>query len=204
VFRKQDIQASLRQYKYYSKNQSPPKTYKDGERIIRTIGVDWDKYRDVGTNIVVTEYDRDEQKFKIVYREEIPRSEWTFDHAVQRIIKLNDLYNPVWIYLDRGDGGYQYETLRKYGKDHPETGLLEKVVAIHFSQNREIRDPVSKIIYKKPAKAFMVNQTEMLLSRGKLIINQNDRDIVRQFNNYSVVKITASGVPQYTSEDEHI
>lgn len=198
VFRKTDINNALVSYKYYSKNEAPSKPG------IRTMGVDWDKYADTGTNIVVTEYDEEVQKFKVIYREEIARGEWTFDNAVKRIIKLNELYDPAWIYIDRGMGEYQIETLRKHGQKYPETGLLTKVVPIHFSENREVRDPVSRTVEKKPAKPFMVNQTELLLSRGKIILNENDRDLVRQFNNYSVVRITQSGMPQYTSVDEHI
>lgn len=198
VFRKTDINAALTKYRYYTKDQKP-KT-----KAPRTIGVDWDKYGDVGTNIVVTEYSLSDKKFKVIYREEIARSEWTFDNAVNRIIKLNEIYEPDWIYIDRGAGDYQYEALRKYGKDHPETGLMDKVVAVHFSEKREIRDPVSKTIDRKPVKPFMVNQTATLLERGRILLNENDDVIIRQFNNYSVVKITASGEPKYTSVDEHI
>lgn len=198
VFRKSDIADALTKYKYLRPDERP--NYKAP----RTIGVDWDKYNDVGTNIVVTEYSLKDRKFKIIYREEIPRSEWTFDNAVNRIIQLNEVYEPEWIYIDRGAGDYQYEALRKHGKENPETGLMDKVVAIHFSEKREIRDPVSKTVDRKSVKPFMVNQTSILLERGRIILNENDRDLIRQMNNYSVVKITASGEPKYTSVDEHI
>ena len=34
----------------------------------------------------------------------MPRSEYTYDNAVNKIVELNQIYNPSYIYVDRGSG----------------------------------------------------------------------------------------------------
>ena len=43
-------------------------------------------------------------KFKVIKRIEVPKSEYSYDNAVNLIIELNEQYNPAWIYVDRGSG----------------------------------------------------------------------------------------------------
>lgn len=70
---------------------------------IRIIGVDWDKYANA-TQIIVTEFNELFKKFQVVNRIEIPRGDFTYDNAVNKIIELNDIYNPKFLYIDRGHG----------------------------------------------------------------------------------------------------
>lgn len=169
---------------------------------IRCVGVDWDKMNDA-TQIVVTEFDEVFKKFKVVKRYEIPRGEFTFDNAVKKIIELNEIWNPKFIYVDAGHGEYQIETLRKHGLEHPETELHRKVKRIHFSESIEVRDPATREIDKKDAKSFMVNQTAIVLERDQILLSPFDDLIWKQMQNYQVVKRTAHGKPIYTSEYDH-
>lgn len=43
-------------------------------------------------------------KFKVMFRIEIPRSEFTYTNAVNKIIELNEIYQFDWIAVDRGYG----------------------------------------------------------------------------------------------------
>ena len=56
------------------------------------------------TSILVLEYDNIFNKFRVINRTEIESSEFTFDKAVKKIIDINTIYNPSYIYLDRGAG----------------------------------------------------------------------------------------------------
>jgi hypothetical protein len=179
---------------YTKKNPAPP--------AIRIVGVDWDKYG-AATQIVVTEFDEMLRKFRVAKRYEIPRSDFTFDNAVNKIIEINEVWNPKFIYVDAGAGEYQIEVLRKYGVEHPESGLKQKVKRIQFSQNIEIHDPATREIDKKDAKSFMVNQTAILLERGQIVLSPFDDMIWKQMMNYQVVRVTQNGKPVYTSENEH-
>lgn len=79
-------------------------TYNKAPRnVFRTMGVDWDKYG-ASSSLLVLEYDMRLEKFKILKRYEMPRAEYSYDNAVNKIIEFNDIYNPSWIYCDRGAG----------------------------------------------------------------------------------------------------
>lgn len=193
VFSKAFIDRARRNYQY----QAMPL-----EKHIRMIGVDWDKYQDA-TQIVVMDYVKGEDRFRVLNRIEIAKSEFTFDNAVKKIIELNEMYKPDGIYIDRGHGEYQVEVLRKFGLAHKDTGLHKKIRPVHFSEVKEVIDPFTKKKDKKPVKHLMVNQLQILFERDKLILNDNDEMITRQLENYQVVRRTIKGEPIFTSEDEH-
>lgn len=177
------------------------------------IGVDWDKYGNA-TQIVVVQWDPEEirrprpeidgpdmvgyGRFKIIKRVEIPKSEYTYDNAVKKLIELDAIYNPFAIYPDRGSGEYQIEMLRKV--------LGDKVKGIHLGGSHMVRDPYSREFDKKPIKPFMVNQTVLMLDRGQLRIpnKEVDEEILRQMTNYTVERVSPkTGEPTYSSKDEH-
>ena len=92
--------------------------YNEGDRapfnLYRTVGIDWDKYG-ASSSIVVLDYDRQKDKFWVIKRIEVPRGEYSYDNAVKWVIRVNDIYNPRWIFADRGSGEYQIERLHIYG-----------------------------------------------------------------------------------------
>ena len=47
-------------------------------------------------------------KFKVLFRIEIPRSQFTYKNALDRIIQLNDDFDFDWIAIDRGYGEKTY------------------------------------------------------------------------------------------------
>lgn len=78
---------------------------------ITVLGVDWDKYNSdttlVGVYLDKTFINKDgvlEPKFKVIFREQIARSEFTYVNAMNRIIHLNELFDFDWISIDRGYG----------------------------------------------------------------------------------------------------
>ena len=81
---------------YDINNPAPPNYF-------RTIGVDYDKYQ-ASSSIVVLEYNLSLRKFMVLKRYEMPRSEYSYDVAVNKIIEFNEIYQPAFIYCDRGSG----------------------------------------------------------------------------------------------------
>ena len=69
----------------------------------RTMGVDWDR-RQADSSILILDYDREFERFRVLKRINFPKAEYTYDKAVQLIIELNETYNPSWIYADTGAG----------------------------------------------------------------------------------------------------
>ena len=180
----------------YSKSNKPP------ANIFRTMGVDWDKYG-ASSSILILDYDMELGKFRVTKRVEVPRSEYSYDAAVNLIIELNEIYNPSFIYCDAGSGEYQIERLHIYGDENPHTGLKNKVKRWQFSNKLEIMDPITKEKENKPLKPFMVNQLQIAFERDRLILSPYDTVLSKQLVDYEVEKITEAGIPKYTSENEH-
>lgn len=176
------------------------------------IGVDWDK-AGAATQIVVTQYDGNAVRrarpelgetgpsygrFQVINRIEIPKGEFTYDIAVQKIKELDAIYSPFGIYADAGAGEYQIELLRK--------ALGDKVKRVHLGSSQEVRDPHSRTFEKKPLKAFIVNQTVLMLERGQIRIphRNDDETLARQMTNYQVTRFSPkTGEPTFTDTDEH-
>jgi replicative DNA helicase len=197
VFNKAHIDRARKDYEYTEFPFYPA---------LRTIGVDWDKYG-AETQILVLEYKIDpltgEGKFMVLNRRAVPKGEFTLDNGVEIIKDYNARYNPQFIYVDRGFGEHQIETLHKYGLDHPETELARKVKGIAFGSSIEVRDPFTKELIKKPIKPFMVDQFSIQLERDRVILNDNDVDLWRDLENYNIVRWTDQGRPIFTSQNEH-
>lgn len=182
-------------YLYDEENRAPGNPF-------RCVGVDFDKFQ-ASSSIVVLDYDINRRKFKVMKRIEVPRSEYTLDNAVNWIIKVNEIYNPSWIFCDRGYGDYQLERLHIYGDEHPFTGLKNKVVGWQFKNTIEIMDPVEKTVVKEPMKPFMVNQLALAFERDRIILSPFDETLHKQLIDYCVDHVSQSGQPVYTSKDEH-
>ncbi len=177
---------------------------------IRILGVDWDKYA-AATNMVCMEFDRFHQDqegrivpvFKMLFRIEIARSEFTYVNAMNKIIALNDEYHFEWIAIDRGYGEVQLEMLHKYGMEHPESGLADKVVGYQFAQKIEVTDPYTRRKDEKHLKPFMVNNSVNLFEKGKIVLDPKDKTMISELEEYRVKSISATGLPIYTDENEH-
>lgn len=180
--------------------------YDEGNRApmtpFRCVGVDFDKFQ-ASSSIIVVDYDVNKQKFKVMKRIEVPRSEYSLDNAVNWIIKVNEVYNPSWIFCDRGYGDYQIERLHIYGDRHPSSGLKNKVVGWQFKNTLDIIDPIEKTMKKEPMKPFMVNQLALAFERDRIILSPFDEVLHKQLVDYAVDHVSQSGQPVYTSVNEH-
>ena len=176
-------------------NPAPP-------NIFRTVGVDFDKYQ-ASSSILVLEYDVNFRKFKVLLRYEMPKAEYSYDNAVNKIIEINQIYNPSFIYCDRGSVEYQIERLHIYGEEHPESGLKQKVVGWSFSNKIKVYDPITGEEDNKAMKPFMVSQLQIAFERENLILSPYDETLHKQLIDYEVEKIGANGNPTFSSKNEH-
>ena len=179
-------------------NKSNPAPYNP----FRTMGVDWDKFG-ASSSIIILDYDVIMKKFKVIKRVEVPRGEYSYDNAINTIVELNDIYNPSFIFCDAGAGEYQIERLHIIGDQNPASGLKHKVKRWQFSQTIDIIDPITFETVKQPVKPFMVNQLTLAFERDNLIMSPFDNVLHKQLTDYEVERITESGKPKYTSENEH-
>lgn len=170
---------------------------------LRVLAVDWDKYG-ASTNMLAVEYDATRDLIVPFLRVEIPRTEWTYNTGVQKIIELNSLFDFDSIMVDAGAGEKQIEDLHLYGLQHPETGLADKVKRVNFAEKVQVIDPFTKKPDKKPIKPFMVECATLALEHGRVALNPEDRRFIRQLESYRVKSIGLNGVPVFNDEEEHI
>lgn len=180
---------------YDKAHKAPPNPF-------RTMGVDWDKYQ-ASSSILILDYDVNIRKFKVIKRIEVPRGEYSYDNAINMIVELNEIYNPSFIYCDRGSGEYQIERLHIYGDEHPRSNLKNKVKGFQFKQTLDIMDPSTKEITREPMKPFMVTQLQIAVEREMLALSPFDEVLHKQLIDYEVEKISSTGVPTFTSKNEH-
>jgi len=67
----------------------------------------------------------------------------------------------------------------------------------------DVIDPVKKTTTKEPLKPFMVNQLALAFERSRVVLSPFDEVLHKQLVDYCVEKITESGLPKYTSKEEH-
>lgn len=173
------------------------------------IGVDWDKYG-AGTNIVVLErYSRNyvdkglANKFRIAFREETVREEFTYTNAVRRVIELNERFNPKFIYVDRGAGEVQVELLHEAGIANPFSGLGKKVKGISFKEIIEARDPFTKQPRRMETKPFMVDNLYQFLENELVAIPNDDNELYHQLLSYVVLRTSQNGNPVFGSLNDN-
>lgn len=98
---------------------------------------------------------------------------------------------------------YQLERLHIYGEQHPNSGLKNKVVGYQFKQVIDVPNPVRKTFTKEPLKPFMVNSLVKVFEDHRIILSPFDDILHKQLVDYVVDRVTQSGIPVYTSKNEH-
>jgi hypothetical protein len=164
--------------------------------------VDWDKQNKDGhgPNLSVLEALAD-GGFRCIYREEIPQSQFSLTKGRDRVILLNEVFRPEWIYVDRGMGEAQIEELQLWGKRFPHSGLEQKVVGISFANTVDCPMPAGKV-EKKRFKQVMVSLLRTWFERSQLEICQADLGFHKDLLGYHVVSQSETTI-KFSSENDH-
>jgi hypothetical protein len=161
----------------------------------RTLGVDWDKFS-AGPNFVVLQKNpQDLTHFQVVYREELPRSQYVLDAGVKKVLTLNEKWKPAAIFVDRGAGELQVEQLQLAG--------LTNLRGISFKENIEFWDPGKNEDKSVPAKHAMVNIAQWMIEKGLVSLAEEDEILMKQLLLYRIENVTPTGTYVYTSKEDH-
>jgi replicative DNA helicase len=195
VFPRSMVEGACRDYQYATALKAAGQAQLGDRPPSRTMGVDWDKYNKDGhgPNLVILEALPD-GRYRVIYREEIPQSKFSLSHAVERIIELDRLFQPEWIYVDRGYGEHQIEELQRRGLD-------KKVVGHTFADVVEFPLPGGGVD-KRRFKQAMISILRGWFERGVIELPTDDRAFQQQFLDYHVVAKTDQTI-KYSSENEH-
>ena len=207
VFRTADVDAAL--FDYGLKNCTPQMV--KGPCIM---GVDWNL--NAGTHIVIMEWTG--EVYKLVHKTVVPKSEFTQMGGIQKIIELNTIWDPRFIYVDEGYGSAQIEMLKHTGLEQPSSGLYQKLKPVMMGRSVEVQDPRTGEKIQRQSKQFMVELTanrveqhQVMLPREedtRIIVEPDDPDnagvgIVQQMRDFRVVRESSTGQPIYSQDYEH-
>ena len=203
VFAKTFVDRASKSFEY---SESLARAVEEGnagiEAPIRTMGVDWDKYNKDGHGSTISIIEMiGENRYRLVYKEEIPQSRFTLSNAIRRVIELNDIFKPRWIYLDKGYGESQWEELQKYGMALPKTGLSKKVIGVAFNQSIEVSMPAGGK-QKKMFKQAMIGLLTSWFEREQIEISAKDMRFRSDLTEYHVVSQTEHTI-KYSGENDH-
>jgi len=203
VYQRQYVEAALTDYGY--ETQKPEKGW------IYCVGVDWND-TEIGTRIVVVGQDPASLKFRVVAKYTVSRAGWTMIAAMKKIKEVNIFWRPAYIYVDQGYGAGQIEMLHyegaralrhpDYGPNHPDSKLRDIVKGFHFGGKVETYDPITMAKISRPAKAYLVENSQRYFEHGFLEIPATDQDLQRQLLGYIVARVTQSGQPVYEAQNK--
>ena len=171
---------------------------------IFTIGVDWNKEH--GTEIVVIATDKKAPHSSyVVWAENISKKEFTTPSGIGRIVELNRMWQPSWIYVDAGggDGGQmlRYHGRAMAGKNPVDARLMNIVKSYDFASKIEFQEHDGRKV-KAAAKQFMVENSVKRFELGAIKYPREDLSITRQLNNYIVARRTPVGAPVFGMKEK--
>tara|TARA_Y100000310_G_C20685627_1_gene818748 strand:- start:1151 stop:3142 length:1992 start_codon:yes stop_codon:yes gene_type:complete len=175
------------------------------------IGVDWNDTK-IGVCIAVVGFNPADNCYYLVDKKIVSKSDYTQLRGCEVVRQYNKLWRPFAIYIDRGFGATQEEILTlfghrqraKEGKGHPDARLAHIVHAYVFGSSIEIRDPFSKQLVKKNAKAFLVeNSVRRFEQQDFRYPKKEEKELyTKSLLGYIVKNISLAGVPIYQQENE--
>ena len=210
IFSNADIDNSLERYTLKQTRDAGPKS-----NCKYILGADWNG-RAIGVHIVVTEYNLNTQKYKIVDVVRVRNQMYTQDKACTTIIELFKYWKASWIYVDAGAGDAQIEQIQKHARESGDEKLAQALVPVWMQSPTLIRNPLSGEEEKRQTKHYAVTLLANRLEKGLLTFpyeedykadgdNSNDADwgLVCQMRNFFIEKISVSGVPKYGDTPDH-
>lgn len=213
VFRQTDLDKAVRKYEYALCRRDPRKIY--------GIGVDWNKL--TGTHIVVLEFDPTAKKdrFAIVEKSIIRKGDFVHLAGVDEITRLDNKWNPAFIYVDQGYGAVQVEVMQKSDKvDHGGAmNYRDRLHSINMRNKVRIVDPKNPGRWvEKEAKPFMIDVLSAWVSAGEIVFPECEDTsasiiedeipflnvgVVQQMREFKVEGVSPQGVERYSQGYEH-
>jgi len=203
VFQKEHVDKCLLDYSY--------EDIKPESKFLYGIGVDWNDDK-IGTQIYVIGYSTEDCLFYGAAKYNVAKAGWTQALAIKKIIELNRIWNPVFIYVDEGYGAtqiqllrqYSYEKIGKVSPSDPDVKLKDIVKGINFSSKVDVRDPITRQPDRKDMKQFLVQNAVRRVEDATVRIPSTDKELIGQLLNYIILRRSATGKPIYSPNSTKI
>lgn len=191
VFRHIDLDVVMQNYKLDVLKHNPNNLY--------IMGVDWNEK--FGGRVVIVERSKKTGLYRLFKSYTIEKQEFTQLESINKIINVHLNECPCdYIYVDKGYGATQIELLKRYGITNPSSKFQEIIKDIDYGGNILVRDPISGMELPKPAKAFLVTNTQLIVEQHKIFIPEDEDTeygLIGQMRNFRVAKLSSVGHPVY-------
>lgn len=170
-----------------------------------SLGVDWNS--SFGTWICITGY-HPAVGLQVMEIVNVPKQDFTQLSGLQKITELLSFWKPSYIYVDKGHGATQWETLRMWSIKQPagsyEFTVCSKIKAYDFGSKIQIKDPATNRIIEHPAKPFLVENSVRRMEDGVVKISIEDELLRKQMSNYIIKNRQPNGTPVYGQNNTNI
>jgi len=205
VYQNRYIEIAQSDYEYADMRPQPNWLY--------GIGVDWNDVK-IGTAIMVVGYNPTNGIFYVVDKQIVSRAGWNQTAAMLKVVELNRMWMPQFIYVDSGFGHAQVEFLHGEGYNaaadpnrgvaSPDARLRNVVKAYKFGGKIQIHDLFTKEPVDKPAKPFMVESSVRRFETGTIKFPKSDEKLTACLQGYIIKNVTESGEPHYEAQNEAV
>ena len=228
VFRRSWIINAMRDYSY--DDTTDPAWWRQVAQVprsktLRVLGIDWNQTH--GSEYVVVAYDPVRKNRWVIDAVNVPYEKFDSQAYKDKLIELALKHRVHWIYADKGYGHHLINDIkfisnrmrmrRNLTPDQKFiAGLEEKIVAVEFGGNIELRDPIDGTIIKKRTKQYLVQNARNDFETGRLFFPGNhssavvqgkragDKTMYQQLSHYVVLRVGDSGMPKYGSDSKKV
>lgn len=171
------------------------------------LGVDWNDTTH-GVHMVVVGWHPADGRFWLERKAIISNLEFTQTKAMEKIIELNAVWNPSFIYVDQGFGNTQIELLRSYGIKNPATRIAKKLKGIQMGGKIDVKDPIYGMV-KKDTKPFIVGLSVRRMEQAEVILPRSEykgegaATLVDQMTKFRIKRFSPEGRPVYDQTPDH-
>lgn len=170
-----------------------------------SLGVDWNT--SFGTWICVTGY-HPQVGLQVMEIINVPKQNFTQLQGLQKITELLSYWQPQHIYVDKGHGATQWETLKMWSSQQKpgsyEYMVQRRIKAYDFGSKVQIKEPSSGRLIEHPAKPFLVENAVRRFEDKVIKFSFEDELLRKQLLNYIIKSRQPNGTPVFGQDNTSI
>jgi len=170
-----------------------------------SLGVDWNT--SFGTWICITGY-HSQVGLRVMEIVNVPKQNFTQLQGLQKITELLTFWQPQHIYVDKGHGATQWETLKMWSSQQKpgtyEFNVQRRIKAYDFGSKVSIKEPATGRLIEHPAKPFLVENAVRRFEDRIIKFSYEDDLLRKQLLNYIIKSRQSNGTPVFGQDNTSI
>jgi hypothetical protein len=138
----------------------------------------------------------------------VPKQNFTQLQGLQKITELLSFWQPEHVYVDRGHGATQWETLKMWSSQQKpgtyEFNVQRRIKAYDFGSKISIREPGTGRLIEHPAKPFLIENAVRRFEDKVIKFSYEDDLLRKQLLNYIIKSRQPNGTPVFGQDNTSI